>query len=80
MTKLIFLSSVIFLCLTGCGKSEMELEKERLRKEASELNAKIDSTSAVIESGKKELDSLMDKISKESKAIDSLKKKIDKLK
>lgn len=80
MNKLIYLTTVLFLSAAGCGKSDLELEKERLRKEASELKSKIDSTNAVIESGKKEIDSLMNKISKESKSIDSLKMKIDKLK
>ncbi|MBL8007905.1 MAG: hypothetical protein JNJ56_10255 [Ignavibacteria bacterium] len=80
MNKLIFLSSVLLLSAAGCGKSDLELEKERLRKEAAELKSRLDSTSAFIESEKKEVDSLMNKITKESKAIDSLKMKIDKLK
>lgn len=79
--KLIKYLILIPVILTfGCGKSELELEKERIQKEALELKAKIDSTSAKIDAGKKEVDSLMDKINRESKSIDSLKERIDKLK
>ncbi len=59
----------------GCGKSEMELEKDRLRKKASELKEKIDSSQAKVDSAKKILDSAINKAKKESETIDSLKKK-----
>ncbi len=64
----------------SCGKSDLELEKERIRKDAAILKAKIDSSQAQLDSGKKELENLMYKINKDSSKIDSLMKEINPLK
>jgi len=64
----------------GCGKSDIETEKDLLRKKASELREKIDSSQAKVDSAKKILDSAINKAKKESETIDSLKKKIESLK
>jgi len=74
--KLIFISLIV---ISGCAKdnSEMELQKEKLRKEAAMLKAKIDSTQKKIDSSKIDLDSLGNKINIEIKSIDSMNKIIE---
>jgi len=64
----------------ACDKSDLEIEKERLQKEAAKLKNKIDSTAKAIDEGKKSLDSLAYRIKKDSSEIDSLMKKINPLK
>ncbi|MCB0728253.1 MAG: hypothetical protein KDD00_12370 [Ignavibacteriae bacterium] len=73
------LLSVIVL-FTGCGKSDLEIEKEKIRQQALELQQKIDSTQNIIDSERVSLDSLMYKVKKDSGEIDSMMKKIKKLK
>lgn len=64
---------------SGCGKSDLELQKEKLRKDAAELKAKIDSSQAKVDYSVKELDSLKSKTDDELRSIDSLKKVIESL-
>jgi|GEM_PF-3600698 len=73
---LIFISLIV---ISGCAKdnSEMELQKEILRKEAAQLKARIDSTQKKIDSSKIDLDSLGNKINIEIKSIDSMNKIIE---
>lgn len=75
-----YLIFVIGLLTFSCGKSELEEQTERIRKEAVELKQRIDSTQARIDSGRKELDTLMYKIEKTSDEIDSLTKRMNPLK
>ncbi|MBK8554188.1 MAG: hypothetical protein IPL53_25330 [Ignavibacteria bacterium] len=75
-----YLIFVIGLLFISCDKSELELQKERIRKDAAELKQKIDSTQARIDSGRKELDSLMYKIEKTTDELDSLTKRMNPLK
>ncbi len=52
---------ILFLSLfiiTGCGKSQTELEKEKIQKEADEIKKKIDTTQQKINQEKKSIDSL----------------------
>ena len=63
-----------------CGKSEIEIQKEKIRQQADELRIKIDSTQNAIDSARAGLDSLMYKIRKDSSEIDSMMKKINPLK
>jgi len=65
---------------SGCGKSDLEIEKEKIRQQALELQQKIDSAQNVIDSERVSLDSLMYRIKKDSVEIDSMMKKINKLK
>ncbi len=69
-----------FISMTGCGKSELEIEKEKIRQQALELQQKIDSTQNIIDSERVSLDSLMYRIKKDSVEIDSMMNKIKKLK
>jgi hypothetical protein len=71
--------STLFIC-AGCGKSDLEIEKEKIRKQALELKQKIDSTQYVIDSERVSLDSLMYKIKNDSAQVDSIMKKINKFK
>lgn len=73
------LLSFTFLLLS-CGKSEIEIQKERLQKEADALKKKIDSTQVKIDSAWKDYDSLERRIKKESHEIDSMMKLINPLK
>jgi peptidoglycan hydrolase CwlO-like protein len=76
-TAIIFL--LLLIVTSGCGKSELELQKEKLRKDAAELKVKIDSTQQKVNTSVKELDSLKYKTDQELKTIDSLKKVIESL-
>jgi peptidoglycan hydrolase CwlO-like protein len=77
-----YFSSLIltFVLLNGCGKSEVDIEKDNLQKQSNELKIKIDSSQVRIDSAKKELDSLMYKFKQDSAEVDSLMKKINPLK
>jgi peptidoglycan hydrolase CwlO-like protein len=75
--KYIFL--ILLFIFSSCGKSETELAKERIRREAAELKIKIDSLKGETEAGQKSLDSLRRNAERESKSIDSLKNEIEKL-
>jgi len=66
----------ILLIIVGCGKSELEMEKERLRREADALRRKIDTTQSKIDSARKEMDSLTYRVKKDSAIVDSLVKKL----
>ncbi len=74
---LILLTGFLFL---SCGKSELEQEKEKIRKESNDLKMKIDSSHIAVDSAKKDLDKLMYRLKRDSSEIDSLMKKINPLK
>jgi peptidoglycan hydrolase CwlO-like protein len=74
--KYIFIMFASLLLIAGCGKSELELEKERLKKEADDLKRRIDSTSSYIERERKSLDSSMKRIDTLGRQIDKLQQKI----
>lgn len=80
MKKLLSHSFFAFILLAGCGKSELDNQKERIQKQADELRIKIDSTQNAIDSARVSLDSLTYKIKKDSSGIDSMMKKINPLK
>lgn len=75
----VIIFSVMLLVTAGCGKSELELQKEKLRKDAADLKVKIDSTQQKINTSAKELDSMKGRTEAEIKTIDSLKKVIESL-
>jgi len=75
--KYFFILAASLLLIAGCGKSQQELEKERIQKEADDLRRKIDSTSKYIEKERKSLDSNIKSIDSISKEIDKLQKKIE---
>lgn len=68
-----------FILIAGCGKSELDIQKEKIRQEANELRMKIDSTQNAIDSARVSLDSLAYKLKKDSVGIDSMMKKINPL-
>lgn len=78
--KASFLILILAGILSGCGKSDLDKEKERIQREAAALKNKIDSAQTKVDSAKKELDSLMYRIRKDSVSIDSMMKKINPLK
>jgi len=80
LNKILFYSLLAFILITGCGKSELDLQKEKIRQQADELRMKIDSTQNVIDSARVNLDSLVYKLKKDSVGIDSMMKKINPLK
>lgn len=75
--KYFFILAASIMLLAGCGKSQQELEKERIQKEADELKRRIDSTSKYIENEKKSLDSNVKRIDSLSNQINKLQKKIE---
>lgn len=70
----------VLILIAGCGKSDLEIEKEKIRQQALELKQKIDSTQNVIDSERVSLDSLMYKLKIDSVQSDSMMKKINKFK
>lgn len=80
MKAILLFVLLVSIFSAGCGKDELELEKERIRKDADILKSKIDSSQAKVDQGRKELDSLMYQLKKDSSEIDSLMKKINPLK
>ena len=77
MKKLLLYSLLTFILIAGCGKSELEIQKEKIRQQADELRMKIDSTQNAIDSARVNLDSLAYKLKKDSVSIDSVMKKIN---
>lgn len=67
---------MIFMVISSCGKSELDLKKEEIMKQAGELKAKIDSTQKKIDSAQKDFDSLKRIIIRDSLSVDSVMKKI----
>lgn len=80
MKTFIFYSSLFFIIIYGCGKSELDIQKEKIQQQANELRSKIDSTQNAIDSARVSLDSLRYRISKDSLEIDSMMKNINPLK
>ncbi len=78
LSALILIPVLFFIA--GCGKSDLEIEKEKIRQQALELQQKIDSAQNIIDSERVSLDSLIYRIKKDSVEIDSMMKKINKLK
>ena len=77
--KYLFIIAASLMLIAGCGKSQQELEKERIQKEANELRHKIDSTNKYIENERKSIDSITKQIDSLSYKIDDTKKKLDKM-
>lgn len=75
--KYILLVFASLFIIAGCGKSQEELEKERIQKEAAELKRRIDSTSQYIERERKSLDSNVKKIDSLSTEINKIQKQIE---
>lgn len=78
--KSVFTFLPVLILLAGCGKSDLEIEKEKIRQQALELQQKIDSAQNIIDSERVSLDSLKYRIKSDSVEIDSMMKKINKLK
>lgn len=70
---------LIGLVTAGCGKNDLEQEKDKVQKQSNELKMVIDSTQIKIDSAKKDLNRLMYKLKRDSAEIDSLMKKINPL-
>ncbi|MBX7046845.1 MAG: hypothetical protein K1X86_13530 [Ignavibacteria bacterium] len=75
--KYIYFVILSLFIISGCGKSQMDLEKERIEKEAADLKKRIDSMSTYINKEKQSLDSGKTRLDSLSKQIDDAKKKID---
>lgn len=67
---------IVILILSGCGKSEFELEKERLSKQMNDIRRQLDSAQMKVDSAMVEYDSLQKRIVRDSISVDSLIKKL----
>jgi hypothetical protein len=65
-----------FLLITGCGKSQLDIEKEKIQKEADELKHRLDSMSNYIDKEKKSLDSNMKSLDTLTNQLNKIQKKI----
>ncbi len=77
--KFLYILLVLLFIVAGCGKSQLELDKERIQKEADDLKRKIDSTSKYIKVEKRSMDSIKETIDSLSYKIEDTKKKLDKM-